>query len=215
MKSRKVKSKSRYLLAFMIGTIIFIIGFAISYSLSYAEYQRISTLQGKVAYSIFEDKLMNSLFDGEICSDESYRQVSEDLGFQGRIIDDLERKFGKDDSRVLFRKKFYTVILLEHFEFVNSRNEQCASHINTILFFYSNQGPGVKESERVGDLLSSVHGRNENLVIYSFDVDLDSDLIRSLKEKYVISGAPEIVINEDVKVISPKHIDEVEKYLNN
>src|SRR3989344_6951152 len=154
MENRKLQNKTRYLLSFIIGTIIFILAFMAVYSISYFEYQKISNQQSDLAYSIFEDKISNSFFGRDICSDQSYKEISEDLGFQGRIIDDLERKFGKNDPRVLSRKKFYTLDLLEHFEFVNLRNEKCGSKINTILFFYSNEDKYLKESEDLGKLLS-------------------------------------------------------------
>ena len=100
MAIRKIVSPLRYLLAFIIGTLIFIAGFIFVYSISYFEYQRISNIQGDLAYDIFKDKTEYSLFGKDICSDESYRKISQDLGFQGRIIDDLEKKFGKNDERV-------------------------------------------------------------------------------------------------------------------
>ena len=213
MENRKIKSKKRYVLAFIIGTLIFILGFVLTYSFSYIEYQRISNVQSQISYEIFNDKLDSSLFGEDICSVESFRRVSEDLGFQGRIIDDLERKFGKQDKRVLFRKQFYTLIELEHFEFVKEINEKCSSDIQTILFFYSNDEKIIGEAETAGELLGAVSSRNQNLVIYSFDIDLKSDLITSLKEKYEIKEPLTIIINEQNIVIAPENILEIEKYL--
>ena len=139
MEKRKIQNKQRYLLAFLIGTFIFTSGFIITYSISFWEYKRISNIQGVISYDIFKDKLGYSLFNKNICAQTSLRKISEDLRFQGRIIDDLEGKFGKNDERVLFKKKFYSLIELEHFEFVNDLNKECNSTIPTILFFYSNE----------------------------------------------------------------------------
>jgi len=213
MKERKIQSKKRYLLAFLIGTAIFILIFSLSYAISYLEFRRISNLQEDLAYDIFEDKLDYSLFDEGICANESFDRVSRDLGFQGRIIDDLERKLGKNNENVLFRKKFYTLIELEHFEFVKLLNERCNLEIQTILFFYSNSGPNLELSEEVGKLLDVVHNRNENLMIYSFDIDLGSYLTEKLKEKYMIDKSPTLIINEEVKVENPQNISDIEKHL--
>ena len=214
MVERKIQSKKRYLLALLIGTAVFIIVFGITYSISYLEYQRISSSQQQTSYSIFEDKLGYSLFDQEICSEEYFKKVSEKLGFQGRIIDDLERKFGKDDERVLFRKKFYSLVELEHFEFVKTMNVECGFDIQTILFFYSNEPGDIKDSEKFGDYLNTVYGRNSDLLIYSFDINLDSNLIENLKEKYNIEKSPTILINEKFKVTEIRNIEDVEKYLD-
>jgi hypothetical protein len=214
MANRQVQSVRRYILAFIIGTSLFILGFFVVNGLTYFEYTRISNLQDNLAYQIFEDKISYELFGKDLCSDESYRKVSSDLGFQGRIIDDLERKFGVDDPRVLERKKFYSLILVEHFEFVNLRNEQCSNNINTILFFYSNKPRFLEGSEELGKLLGSVHSRNEDVVIYSFDVDLNSPLVSDLKKRYMVEQPLEILINERVKIIDVKNIDEIERHLD-
>ena len=73
MEDRKIQSRKRYLLAFLIGTVLFILIFFLSYSLSYFEYQRVSNLQESIAYSIFEDKLDYSFFNKQICSNESFK----------------------------------------------------------------------------------------------------------------------------------------------
>jgi len=213
MEERKVKSKKRYLLAFLIATLVFIIGFVITYSISYLEYQRISSFQQQTSYAIFEDKLGYSFFDQELCSEDYFKKISADLRFQGRIIDDLEKKFGKNDKRVLFRKKFYTLIELEHFEFVKNMDEKCNLSIQTILFFYSNEPKDIDKSEDFGDFLTILYQRNNNLLIYSFDINLDSDLIENLKEKYNIEKSPTALVNEIYKITEIQKIEDVEKYL--
>ena len=214
-KPREFESRKRYVAAVIIGTIAFLIVFAISYSLSYVELQRISNLQTGVGYDVFEDNLDYSFFGISPCNTSSFEQISEDLGFQGRIIDDLERKMGKKDENVLLRKKFYSLIEIEHFDFVNAFNQECGKKYNTILFFYSNNASEADASEESGRILGVVHNRYEkNLTIYSFDVDLASDLIDKLKNKYNITDSPVAVINEQVQVKLPANIIEIEKYLN-
>ena len=214
MVDRKIQSKKRYFAAWLIGTVIFILIFVLTYSFSYLEFQRISNIQENIAYEIFEDKLDYSLFDIEICSNESLKKISTDLGFQGKIIDELEKKLGKDDKKVFFRKKFYTLIELEHFEFVKILNQKCNLERNTILFFYSNEDKDIRDSEYVGDLLTVINRRIDNLNIYSFDINLESDLIHKLKEKYDIEKSPTIIINEEIRIFDPKNMDEIEKFLN-
>lgn len=213
MRNRGFLSQKRYIISFLIGTAIFILVFAITYSISYLEFGRVSNLQADLTYDIFEDKLDYSLFDEGVCTNESFDKVSRDLGFQGRIIDDLERKMGKDNENVLFRKKFYTLIELEHFEFVKLLNERCDRGVQTILFFYSNSDPNLETSEETGRLLGVVGSRNEDLMIYSFDIDLESDLIEKLKTKYDIERSSTLIINEEVKVENPKNILDIEKHL--
>lgn len=213
-EERKFQDKKRYLWAFIIGTVAFILVFLISNAISFLEFQRVSNIQDTLAYKIFEDKLYSSFFNQSICGDESLDRITEDLGFQGKIIDALEKKFGKDNEQVLERKKFYTLIEIEHYEFVQQRIENCRLSTNTILFFYSNERIDLERSEEIGRLLNEVYLKNEDdLLVYSFDINLDSDLIEELKEKYNVEESPTLVINNNSTVSEPIRIEDVEKHL--
>ena len=52
------------------------------------------------------------------------------------------------------------------------------------------------------------------MIIYSFDVNLESDLINKLKIKYGIEDFPSVVINEGIPVVNPDNIDDLEPKLD-
>ena len=213
--NRGVQSKGRYVAAFLIGTGVFILVFVLANFISYLEFQRITTMQGKTAYGIFESKLDYNFFSDDVCSQEALTDISQQLGFQGAIIDDLERKLGKHDSNVLFQKKFYTLVELEHLDFILEYNEQCNATFNTIMFFYSNKPGNSGNSEETGRLLDSVYSKySDSVRIYSFDVNLDSTIIEKLKLKYNITEAPTIVINQNTSLINPGNMRQIETYLD-
>jgi len=213
IEKRGIQSKRRYALAFLIGTLLFLLVFGFTYSLSYFEYQRISNLNQELSYGIFKDKLYLSLFNKDSCSISSFEKISEDLRFQGDLINTLERKFGKNDEEVLFKKQFYGLVELEHFELVNQINQKCNSTLQTILFFYSNNEDEIISSEEVGRLLDVVSAQNENLIIYSFDLNIKDDLINELKLKYRIENSPTVLVNQKDKIFYPKNIVQIEQYL--
>jgi len=210
---REIQSKRRYFLAFIIGTAIFLIGFGITYAISYLEFQRVTNMQGPLSYSIFQEKLKYSFFNKSLCSEESFLDVSKELAFQGRIIDDLEKKLGKNNENVIFRKKFYSLIEVEHLEFIEIRNKQCNESINTITFFYSNEQKDAKASEDAGELLNVLSSKYPSLKIYSFDINLDSDLVKQLMQMHKVTKSPSVVINEKKLIESPKNTKEIENYL--
>lgn len=214
MEPRKIQSKRRYVLAFFIATAIFVAGFAFTNVVAYLQFQRITSIQDPTSYEIFKDKLEYTLFGKDICSEDTFEKISQDLAFQGQVIGDLETKLGIDNPNVLFRKKFYTLIQLEHFEFVKLINQECGREINTILFFYSNTKDELEDSEKVGNILGSVYQRNkENLVLYSIDSNLDSDIVKSLREKYKLDDGITIIVNENQRFNNIKHISEIEDVL--
>lgn len=215
MKRRQFESKRRYLWAFLIGTAIFLIGFGITYSVAYFEYQRVTTLQGPVSYDIFQDKLKYSLLGEDICEEDTYKEVSGALAFQGSIINEIEQRLGKNNKDVIFRKKFYTLILLEHLELINTINEECDKEINTILFFYSNEKDDIDSSENIGGMLGVLYEQNKgNLFIYSIDMNIDSELVEALKQKYEITAPMKIIVNDEHSFTSLKNINQIQTLLS-
>jgi len=214
MQQRKIVSKERYYLAFLIATLIFLVGFLITYSIAYIEFQRIENLQDPISYKIFEDKLQYTLFNKNICSEANYLKISEDLAFQGGIIGQLEEKLGKNNKDVLFRKKFYSLILVEHLEIVKLLNENCDKKINYVLFFYSNEKEDLESSEDIGDLLGILYEQNkEDLVIYSFDTNLDSDLVKTLKIHYEVAEPITIIVNGNQTLNTLESLNEISSFL--
>ena len=214
MEERKFKNKKNYLFAFIIGTFVFIAIFFLTRSLSSIESDRIYSIQGEMAQDIFKDKLIYSFFDEHSCSEESFSQISKDLGYSGKIIDDLEKKLGKDDKNVLEQKKFYTLVLLEHLQFVKDYNDICHTSIPVLLFFYSNQKEKTQETEDMGRILDIIARDYPELVIYSFDVNLNSELITKIMNKYNITDSPIILVNEHSISGKITNLKEIEKYLN-
>jgi len=214
MKDRRVKSKMRYILAFIIGTSVFALGLLITNSIAYLEFQRISNLQDPISYQIFQDKLQYTLFEKDICDYDSYLKMSEGLNFQGQMIGDLEAKMGKWNKDVIFRKKFFTLIQIEHFEFIKSLNKECGRNINTILFFYSNEKEDLENAENLGRLLGPIYERNkERVVVYSLDLNLDTELMNSLRKKYNVGDSSVIIVNEKERFTQISNINDIEPYL--
>lgn len=214
MEKREFSNKKRYLQAAIISVILFFLIIQASYFISYLEFKRVASLQDPISYEIFENKLEYSLFGGDVCAEETHKEISVDLGYQGQLIGQLEEKFGINDERVIFRKKFYTLIQLEHFEFIKIINKECNKSINSILFFYSNEPAELDNSEEMGRLLGSIYQRNkENLVLYSLDLNLGNDIMENLRERYNVGEEPVIIINEDQRLTKINHISEVEQYL--
>lgn len=214
MIDRKFVSKKRYLLAFTIGTAIFLFGFALTYFFAFLEYQRNITDQDYLSYKIFQDRMRYSLLNESICNNSAYSEISNDLNFQLQIMRQLENKFGKNNSDVLFRKKFYVLNQLTHYEFMKSLNFDCNKSINIILFFYSNKKENLDKSEKLGELIGILNEKNKDrLMVYSLDMELDSDLIEILKQKFSVKDTPVVILNENVRFEKIDDINEIEIFL--
>lgn len=212
MLSRKIQSKKRYLLSFLIGTFLFLLLISVSYFFVFLELGKISRMQGETAYSLFEKKLSLTYFEENFCRDYNLRDISESLAYQGLILSDAEEKFGKGDKDVLFQKRFYSILLLEHLDFVEMYNDACDSAVNTIVFFYSNEENFVEESEYFGKVLDLAYAKNDDLFIYSFDVNLDSEIISKMKNKFDVAKVPVVIVNGEHVITELDNISELEVF---
>jgi hypothetical protein len=213
MKKREFYSKSRYLWAFLIGTMIFILGFYITFLVSQSELSEIGKTQTKLSYGLFEQKLVGSFFSQNICDEEVYKNINEYRSVQIGAIDSLEKRYGVENSLVLEKKKFYTLIQIAHLEFLERRQRECKDETDILFYFYSNKPDDFEESYRVGRLLDVFGSEKENLQIYSFDFHLNSELIHLMKEKYNITEYPLIINPYGKRIKSPQNILEIEGLL--
>jgi len=208
----RVLHGKRFLLAFVIATVIFIGVFLAGYLVSYSKYQKISISQEAIRYNLLSLDLEKQLMS-ESCDIFDPYYFSVDLDNMGSIIGILEERFGKRDQKVMEQKKIYSMLEVQHFLLIKDYNENCKGQIPLILFFYSNEDDFVDSAERMGFILSSLKSKKKEIMIYSFDYNLDSNLIKVLKDRYGVSKPNVVVIDEEVIIADLKNIDDIEKYL--
>ena len=196
----------RLLAAFILAVLLFFLIFALAYGASYLNYYGVKG-QTSIVKEYLKD--MSRIVNNSVCNNSLVYEASMRLDDAGARISLLENRIGKDDPRVLEQKKIYSEIELKHFEIVKFCNEDYLS----ILLFYSNSEEFKDASESMGYILGAFKNEDKSkIMIYSLDVDLDSEAIRLAKEMYNISRVPSVVINEK-NLIYPRNIRELEVYL--
>lgn len=210
-EDRPVYAK-RILISLVIATVIFSIGFLLSYSITYFKYQEVSISQEKIRYELMGIDIQKKLMTLS-CDSFDFSSVSSEMDSMGSIIGILEERFGKNDAKVLEQKKIYSMLEVQHFLLIKDYNENCKKSISTILFFYSNEEEFSASSEKIGYMLDTIKKQNKEVMIYSFDYDLDIPLINSLKKIYNVTQRNTIVIDEKTKITDAKKIQDIEKYL--
>lgn len=213
MPKREVKDKRRYFYALTIAIFLFILGFLISYSLNLFEFERVSNLQDAIYYDFYANQLSYDFFNEKNCDTGLVDKLSESLDFEGDMLNKFEQKFGKDNSKVLDMKKYYFLIQLSHFNFMKQIKKDCDLDYSFILFFYSNDKTHLDKSERIGNLLNYFKKLYPSVLIYSFDSESPSPLIRNLKSKYNVTESVSIILDEKVKLNDIEDISQLEEYL--
>ncbi len=197
----------KVLLAFLIATFLFSSGILIGYSVSYIKFQDVSNAQEEIKYDLLGINLEKEFITS--CNPVILSTISSELDDMGKSIDILEQRFGKTDSRVLNEKKKYVLLEVQHFLIVKEYKETCSKNINIIFFFYSNSDAyeNSRTAARIGNFLTELKNKNrDSVMIYSFDYELEMNMIKILKTKYDITNPNMIVLNENEKF---KGIDEI------
>jgi len=213
MAVKRVLSVNKMIFALIITLLVFITIFLVSYAVSYSQYQKTSREQTIVISKILNFNIKNSLL-GQSCTNFVSNDLSLELDHMGNILNLLEERLGKNNLDVLEQKKLYTSIEAEHFVYVRNYNHECDKEVSTVLFFYSNLEPFSRNADSIGYVLSSIKAnRNQEIMIYSFDYDLDSEATRLLKGVYNVNQPNSLVINEDNVLVDVAIKSEIEKYL--
>ena len=81
--------------------------------------------------------------------------------------------------------------------FFTKLNEECSANYLVTLYFYSNE-ESCTDCETQGYLLTYLRDKYSFVKTYSFDVELDSPVIDSLKLIYNVTTVPSIVFDGEL-----------------
>ena len=199
----------RIFLAFLIATFLFVMIFVFANSVSYLNYQNINKSNNLIERYILE---INRSVESFSCSDQILYESSRKLDDVGFKMGLLEKRFGKDDKRVIYQKNLYSMLEIEHLNVVKLLNERCNAELETIIFFYSNHEDLQDSSENMGKILNTYKTKYlDQVMIYSFDLNIDSDFMIKLKGIYGVETAPIVIYGEEHKFYL-ENIDQLEVF---
>lgn len=202
----------RYILAFIITNFIFVFIFLLIYSINYSNYNSIYAQNNII--SDYLKEMTNYLNKSDIyCDIETLVDSSKKLDLVGSRINLIEKRFGKYDTRVLEQKNKYHELEFKHSQMIKQINFICNRDIQIIYYFYSNFD---KDSinNKFSLILNLIKKENtENLMIYSFDFNLNSSFLEDLKQVHKINNTPILIVNDE-RLISVSNIRDLRKVIS-
>ncbi|MEM4331072.1 MAG: hypothetical protein QW273_03640 [Candidatus Pacearchaeota archaeon] len=213
MAQKKFQEPWVYISSFIFGTLLFILIFILFFQINYYRSSELIREGVDNTNKIFEVAFSNKISGEDLCSKEFSQEFNKAFYFHISKISDLENALGKDDWRVLTQKKIYTLAQMQHYLITKEQIERCGLNKTILLFFYNNSKEKIRESEILGEMISSLVRDKEEIQVYSIDGDLELELIKRLMKKFEINYTPSVFI-EGKKPYSPKNIKELKDYLN-
>jgi len=203
----------RVLIALIIAIAVLAFAFMQGYLISFLNYQKVSGIENTLKIDLLETQLSGQLLQN--CNENAFALFSNELDESGALISLLEQRFGKTDENVLNQKKNYVLLEVQHFLAVKKYSEECEKDVDFVLFFYSNEDVYGNTAENIGKMLDSIKSQKDReVMIYSFDYDLNMDIIVFMKHLYGVSSPNTVVINEEFNILSPSNINEFSDYFD-
>ncbi|MFA5084607.1 MAG: hypothetical protein WC475_04500 [Candidatus Paceibacterota bacterium] len=198
-KGEREIHRDRLLATFALATLIFIAGILIGNAITSGKLANIENIEDKLRFDIMSLELESEIAKENSCS-AIPTTLEEQLSETTTKISLLEDQLGKNNPRVLELKKYYSLLEIRHYLFMQDRKIKCGDDYELILFFYSNRPESIDTSEKQGYVLNYLKDKYgmEKIKIYSLDYDLELGAIRSLIQIYSITEAPSIVADESV-----------------
>jgi len=188
-------SKKKLALVLFLTVAIFTFGLLVGNFLTVGKLNDILSVDREARLQLESIDLEEKLLSNIPCTDPAL--LSSNLNDLGVKIAYLETEYDKDDPQILELKKPYTLLEIRHYLKLKEIVDSCGKNYTLVLFFYSNDLEKRDLSEQQGFVLEYLQKKYtpDKIKVYSFDADLDMDIMRSFKSIYGVQDVPGIVIN--------------------
>lgn len=186
-----------YLGVFIITTIIFIAGILIGNTTSEHKLEEVKNLQDILKTETLDIELQYTLSEEEPCEYLNTTPLTKQLYDIAVKLTYMENILGKNNEEVIQLKKYYSLLEISNWLFEKKLNKLCNKNIAPILYFYSNLGD-CEVCDEQGFVLTYLREKYESqILIYSFDINLELESLNFIKKKYnITTKTPTIIIKE-------------------
>jgi hypothetical protein len=196
MSDRKKIDGHKYLLVFLLTAIIFIAGISIGNYFSSVKINELKDLQESFRTDTLDLEVQFSLIEKDPCNYINSSLTTQKLYDLSSKLEYMENTLGKNDAEVIKLKNYYQLLELRQWLFEKTIIEKCQENKSLILYFYSNVPEECPSCEKQGFILSYLKkDYQDKLEVFSFDYNIQSESIQTIKRKYGITMTPTIIID--------------------
>lgn len=196
MSKRKI-SWNVYLIALVFTLFIFLSGLFIGRAVTNSRADSLEISQ-KAFSALFDlATLKEGKYNDTYYCNLSWNDVWDEKVAMGSILARLENQLGKDNPKVVDLKRLYHDVQVKTLYLVEKSNLECDYNWDIVVFFYSNnKSDNYVLSEVQGSVLDTIYNSNkDSLKVFSFDIHLDTELTKDLKNKYAVNSSPSLILN--------------------
>lgn len=210
MENAKIKKQlfiGKIIFSLIIASFLFVGVFSFGYFMAFENYKTIAGDQNQLSQSLISLQLERELMKSS-CDNFDLQTFSKELNDMGSIMGQLEEQLGKNNPGVIKQKKIFTILQIQHYLLISENNVNCNTQTPIILFFYSNEKELISRAEVIGYIISNHRISHPETMVYSFDYNLDSNLITTMKRINGITQPNSVIIRDKI-LTNLKNIDEL------
>jgi len=200
---KKKKSLTNTLIgSFFIALIVFLFGLYLGFTLDNMRVADVSDSIDEVEldalYYITSQNYLDAFGDEDESSCDLLStlisSLSPDLADVGKTLTTYESKniFSGRDYNILKHK--YFLLEVRAYTLFTQLKETCDYDFDLVLYFYDQHD---ESSRRQGYVLDNLVNSRDNFYVFSFDRGFEEAIIYFLKERYDVTVAPMMIINEE------------------
>jgi len=194
MKNENKISLAKYIYAFVVTLLIFSTTLFVGNYFNSKKIDEVKNIESKIAIDILASETQFNLLTELACDSIKESSFSQELGSLDERLKYMESHFDTNDEEFINLKKYYSVLEIKDFLLFKKFSLRCPQAPTSILYFYSNTCPSC---ESQGFVLTQLRQTYPQLRVYSFDLDLDLPVIKTLASIYKIeTDLPALVIKE-------------------
>jgi hypothetical protein len=191
-------STKKYLFAFLITAVIFVLAFFSSNYLSEKRVSEMRSIQDQIAIDLQSSETQFDLLGQVSCQDLGNSALSKELNSIAEQLSYMEQTRGVGDSEVQTLKQYYSILEIKDYILLQKIADKCDVKPIFILYFYSNKGD-CPECEKTGYVLTQLRTDYPELRIYSFDYNLNMSALKTLISLYNVQNKlPAMLLNGKV-----------------
>ena len=185
---------SRITAALSITLLIFFSGFVGGYFLTSGKISQLTELQNEIYTQSLSLDALFDLASENLCDAEGLIPINNQLNELGNKLTIIEEDTSRSFEAQLLAEQ-YVALEVKHFLLIKDINQECGKKYSTVLYFFSPDRGECSNCVAQGALLTEVKTQMPELMIYSFNWNIDSPVIDRLLSDYDVDTIPTLIIN--------------------
>ncbi len=197
MKTQEINNLQyrRYIVAFILTTLIFFTGFLTSQMLTVKKLEGLKNVEDSISLKLLSSETEYDLLKEVSCENRNANFLSTEINDLAHQLEILEEQ-NIDQAKILDVKKRYSLLLVKDYLLSKRINESCGFQSTFVIYFYQNKDL-CPECVNASIALNSLRSEYSKLKVYAFDYNLDLPIIKAIAGVYGVErNLPALVVNK-------------------